>query len=71
MMTILLIELLNNNGSSASVRGGWGVLFIKKSRLENMCDFCKEKAVCVSWLEEEKLLSTIYSHSMWGKYNIR
>lgn len=36
-----------------------------------MSDFCKEKVVYISWLEEEKVLSTTYGHSIWGKYNIR
>lgn len=33
--------------------------FIKKNRYESMSDFCKKKVVCISWLEEEKVLSAI------------
>lgn len=75
-MTILFTELLNKNASPASGRGGWGqqrkqrCFLSKKNRSERMSVFCKEKGVFISWLEEEKVLSTIYSHSIWGKYNI-
>lgn len=39
--------------------------FIKNNRYESMSDFCKEKVVCISWLEEENVLSAICGENIW------
>lgn len=60
---MLLLHRFGRSGKAA----GSDVLFITRNRCEHTSELREEKVLYISWLEEEKALSTTCGHSLWGK----